>query len=89
MLTSEVLTIVVSRVDNNRLKHRLQRVSFMIRVAACLSAQEPEGEQVQAPSDNVVTLVLDLEVLRLGDSGDLCGDFIIALLMVEYVCGLV
>ena len=87
MLTSEVLTIVVSSVDSNRLKHRLKRVSFMIRVVACLSAREPEGEQVQAPSNNVVTLVLD--VLRLGGSGDLCGNSIIALLMAEYVCGLV
>ena len=87
MLTSEVLTMVVSSVDSNRLKHRLQRVSFMIRVMACFSAREPEGEQVQAPSNDVVPLVLD--VFRLGDDRDLCGDFITAPLMVEYVCGLV
>lgn len=72
MLTSEVLTMVVSRVDNNRLRHRLQRVSFMSRTLACFSAREPGSEQVQAPSYNIFPLVLN--VLRLDDGRDLCGN---------------
>ena len=88
MLTSEVLTMVVSRVDNSRLRHRLQRVSFVSQVLACFNAREPEGEQVQAPSKDVVPPVLD--VLHLGDGGDLCREFMTALLLtVEYVYGLV
>lgn len=80
MLTSEVLTMVVSRVDSSRLRHRLQTVSFMSRILGCFSAGEPEGEQVQAPSNDVVPLVLD--VLRLADGRGVRGRSMMALLFV-------
>ena len=79
MLTSEVLTMVVSRVDSNRLRHRLQRVSFMNRVLACFIARAPECEQVQAPYNDVIPLVFDLFLL--GDDRDTYWTFMTALLL--------
>ena len=87
MLTSEVLTMVVSRVDSKRLRHRLQSVSFMSRTSVCFGVGEPEGEQVQAPSSNVVPLGFD--VLRLGGGTDRYGRTMLAFLVViKYICGI-
>ena len=87
MLTSEVLTMVVSRVDSKRLRHRLQRVSSMSRTSVCLGVGEPEGEQVQAPASDVVPLGLD--VLRLSGGSDRYGRVMVAfLIVIKYICGI-
>ena len=86
MLTSEVLMMVVSRVDSKRLRHRLQSVSFMSRTSVCFGVGEPQGEQVQAPSNNVVPL--GLNVLRLGGGSDRYGRIMVAfLIVIKYICG--
>ena len=80
ILTSEVLTIVVSRVDNIRFRYRLQNVNFMNRILVYFGAREPEVEQVQAPSNDVVPLVFD--VLSLSDGKGMCRRFMMAFLLV-------